>query len=74
MIKTIINIKQNQIIFLWENGSMSWLPLDKYEFDINEDYSVIVLSENTEEEGYREPKVINGSFLIELLKKQKEIL
>lgn len=63
MIKTIINKKQNSITFLWEDGSISWYPLNEYTFK-KEDYFVI---EQNEAAGYSEqPRIVKGT---ELFKK-----
>lgn len=69
MINIIINPKQNSIISLGLNGSASWLPLDKYIFKEDEDYSVI---EQNSILGFDYPRIIKGSFLIALLKKIKK--
>lgn len=67
MINIIINLKQNQITSLWSDGSITWLPLDKYEFKENEDYSLT--EQDGFDSGYSKPRIVKGSFLIELLKK-----
>ena len=66
MINIIINIKQNSIISLWSDNSITWLPLDKYEFKENQDYSVV---EQNGEAGFSHPRIVKGDFLIALLKK-----
>ena len=69
MINIIINPKQNSIISLGFNGSITWLPLDKYIFKEDEDYSM------TEQDGifgFDKPRIVKGSFLISLLKNFKK--
>ena len=69
MINIIINIKQNNIISLGYNNSITWLPLDKYIFKEDEDYSM------TEQDGifgFDKPRIVKGSFLIALLKNLKK--
>ena len=66
----IINLKANSIISLgYNNNSITWLPLDKYEFKENEDYSVI---EQDGIIGCERPRIVKGSFLIALLKNLKK--
>ena len=70
MIDIIINLKANSIITLWSDNSITWMPLNEYEFKENEDYSVI------EQDGFNygssNPRIVNGSFLIALLKNLKK--
>ena len=70
MINIIINIKQNLITSLWSDGSITWLPLNQYEFKEDEDYSVV--EQDRFYYGSSEPKIVKGSFLISLLKKLKK--
>ena len=65
----IINLKANSIISLGYNNSITWLPLDKYVFKENEDYSVI---EQDGIIGCERPRIVKGSFLIALLKNFKK--
>ena len=69
MINIIINLKANSIISLGLNGEASWLPLDKYIFKEDEDYSII---EQDGIFGYSKPRIVKGSFLIALLKNLKK--
>ena len=69
MINIIINLKANSVISLGLNGSITWLPLDKYIFKEDEDYSM------TEQDGlfgFDKPRIVKGSFLIALLKNLKK--
>ena len=69
MINIIINLKADSVISLGLNGEASWLPLDKYIFKENEDYSVI---EQDGIIGCERPRIVKGSFLIALLKNLKK--
>lgn len=71
MINIIINIKQNSITSLWSDGSITWLPLDQYEFRENQDYSVV---EQDGAYGFSHPRIVKGDFLIVLLKKIKKYI
>lgn len=66
MLNIIINQKANKITIFTFDNSIIWMPLDKYEFKENEDYSVV---EQDGAYGYSKPRVVKGSFLIALLKK-----
>ena len=72
MLNIIINIKQNSIISLWSDNSITWMPLNEYEFKENEDYSI------TEQDkfsyGSSNPRIVKGDFLIALLKKIKKYI
>lgn len=69
MINIIINLKANSITSLWSDGSITWLPLDQYEFKENQDYSVV---EQDREAGFSHPRIVKGDFLIALLKNLKK--
>lgn len=69
MINIIINIKQNSIISLGYNNSITWLPLDKYIFKEDEDYS---MAEQDGIFGFDKPRIVKGSFLIAMLKNLKK--
>ena len=69
MINIIINIKQNSIISIWSDGSITWLPLDKYEFREDIEYTVV---EQHGEAGFSHPRIVKGDFLIALLKNLKK--
>ena len=71
MINIIINIKQNSITSIWSDGSITWLPLDQYEFKENQDYSVV---EQDGTAGFSHPRTMKGDFLIALLKKIKKYI
>ena len=71
MINIIINIKQNSITSIWSDNSITWLPLDQYEFKENEDY---LMTEQNGEAGFCYPKIVKGDFLIALLKKIKKYI
>lgn len=71
MINIIINIKQNSIISLWSDESITWLPLDQYEFKEDIEYSVV---EQDGEAGFSHPRTMKGDFLISLLKKIKKYI
>lgn len=66
MINIILNIKQNSVISIWKDGSITWLPLNRYTFKAEQDYSVV---EQNGFAGYGEPRVVKGSYLIALLEK-----
>lgn len=70
MINIIINLKSNRIISVWSDGSITWLPLDEYEFQENEDYSMT--EQNEFDSGYSNPRIVKGSFLKALLKTIKK--
>ena len=71
MINIIINLKQNQITSLWSDGSITWLPLNQYEFRENQDYSVV---EQDGTAGFSHPRIVKGDFLIALLKNLKKYI
>ena len=71
MINIIINIKQNLITSLWSDGSITWLPLNQYEFRENQDYSVV---EQDGTAGFSHPRIVKGDFLIALLKNLKKYI
>ena len=71
MINIIINLKANSIISLWSDGSITWLPLDQYEFKEDIEYSVI---EQDGTAGFSHPRIMKGDFLIALLKKIKKYI
>ena len=71
MINIIINIKQNSITSLWSDGSITWLPLDQYEFREDIEYTVV---EQDGTEGFSHPRTMKGDFLIALLKKIKKYI
>lgn len=66
----IINLKANSIITLWSDHSITWMPLNEYEFKENEDYSVI--EQDKFSYGSSNPRIVKGSFLIALLKNLKK--
>lgn len=66
MVNIIINIKQNSITSIWSDRSITWLPLDQYEFKENENYS---MTEQDGTAGFSHPRIVKGDFLIALLKK-----
>ena len=70
MINIIINLEANSIITLWSDNSITWMPLNEYEFKENEDYSVV--EQDKFNYGSSNPRIVKGSFLIELLKKLKK--
>ena len=71
MINIIINIKQNSITSIWSDGSITWLPLNQYEFKEDIEYSVV---EQDGEAGFSHPRIVKGDFLIALLKKIKKYI
>ena len=71
MINIIINLKANSIISLWSDESITWLPLDQYEFKEDIEYSVI---EQDGTAGFSHPRIMKGDFLIALLKKIKKYI
>ena len=71
MINIIINIKQNLITSLWSDGSITWLPLDQYEFKEDVEYTVV---EQDGTYGFSHPRTMKGDFLIELLRKIKKYI
>ena len=71
MINIIINIKQNSIISIWSDGSITWLPLDQYEFKENMEYTMV---EQDGTAGFSHPRIVKGDFLIALLKKIKKYI
>ena len=71
MINIIINIKQNSITSIWSDGSITWLPLDKYEFKENIEYTVV---EQDGTYGFSHPRTMKGDFLIALLKTIKKYI
>lgn len=71
MINIIINLKANSIISLWSDGSITWLPLDQYEFKEDIEYSVV---EQDGTAGFSHPRIVKGDFLIVLLKKIKKYI
>ena len=72
MINIIINLKQNQIMAHWSDNSITWMPLNEYEFKENEDYSIV------EQDGFNygssNPRIVKGSFLIALFKNLKKYI
>lgn len=62
----IINTEQNSITSFWSDRSITWLPLDTYEFKDDEDYLVLVQSGAA---GYNKSRTIKGSYLKALLKR-----
>lgn len=60
----IINTEQNSITSFWSDGSITWLPLNTYQFKKDEDYSVTIQSSQA---GFSKPRIIKGSFLTGLL-------
>lgn len=64
MINIILNIKLNSIISIWKDGSITWLPLNRYTFKAEQDYSVV---EQNGFAGYSEPRIMKGSALNSLL-------
>ena len=71
MINIIINVKANSIISLWPDGSITWLPLDQYEFREDIEYSVV---EQDGTAGFCHPRIVKGDFLIALLKNLKKYI
>ena len=71
MINIIINIKQNSIISIWSDGSITWLPLDQYEFKENMEYTMV---EQDGTAGFSHPRIVKGDFLIALLKTIKKYI
>lgn len=71
MINIIINLKANSIISLWSDGSITWLPLDQYEFKEDIEYTVV---EQDGTAGFSHPRIVKGDFLIILLKKIKKYI
>ena len=69
MINIIINLKANSIISLWSDESITWLPLDQYEFKEDIEYSVV---EQDGAAGFSHPRTVKGDFLIALLKNLKK--
>ena len=69
MINIIINLKANSIISLWSDNSITWLPLDQYEFKEDIEYSVV---EQGGIAGFSYPRTMKGDFLIALLKNLKK--
>ena len=72
MMNIIINLKQNLITSIWSDGSITWLPLDQYEFKENQDYSVV--EQDKCNYGSSNPRIVKGSFLIALLKNLKKYI
>ena len=70
MINIIIDLKSNSATTFWKDGSITWLPLNTYGFQENEDYSVV--EQDGFSSGYSKPRIVKGSFLIALLKKLKK--
>lgn len=70
MINIIINLKANSIITLWSDSSITWMPLNEYEFKENEDYSVV--EQDKFNYGSSSPRIVKGDFLIALLKNLKK--
>lgn len=66
MRQVLIDIKNNRTTSFWSDGSITWLPLDTYEYKDNEDYLVLVQGDTA---GYSKPRTIKGSFLKALLKR-----
>ena len=66
MRQILIDIKSNRITSFWSDESITWLPLDTYEYEDDEDYLVLVQSGAA---GYNKPRIIKGSFLKALLKR-----
>ena len=71
MINIIINIKQNLITSIWSDGSITWLPLNQYEFKEYTEYTVV---EQDGEAGFSHPRTMKGDFLIALLKTIKKYI
>ena len=71
MINIIINLKANSIISLWSDRSITWLPLDQYEFREDIEYSVV---EQDGTAGFSHPRIVKGDFLIALLKNLKKYI
>lgn len=71
MINIIINLKANTIISLWSDNSITWLPLDQYEFREDTEYSVV---EQDGTAGFSHPRIVKGDFLIALLKNLKKYI
>ena len=72
MINIIINLKQNLITSIWSDNSITWMPLNEYEFKENEDYSVI--EQDKFNYGSSNPRIVKGSFLIAMLKNLKKYI
>ena len=70
MLNIIINKKANKITIFTFDSSITWMPLDKYKFNANEDYTV--LEQDDCLIGFNKPRVVKGSFLIALLKNLKK--
>lgn len=66
MQKKLIDIRNNRVTSFWSDGSITWLPLDTYEFKEEEDYSILVQSDTA---GFSKPRMIKGSYLKALLKR-----
>lgn len=66
MRQVLIDIKNNRTTSFWSDESITWLPLDTYEYKDDEDYLVLVQSGAA---GYNKPRTIKGSFLKALLKR-----
>lgn len=66
MRQILIDIKNNRTTSFWSDGSITWLPLDTYEYKDDEDYLVLVQSGAA---GYNKSRIIKGSFLKALLKR-----
>lgn len=66
MIKILIDIENNRVTTFWSDGSITWLPLNTYQFKEDEDYSVLTQSDSA---GLNRPRTIKGSFLKALLKR-----
>ena len=71
MINIIINLKANSITSLWSDGSITWLPLDQYEFKEDIEYTVV---EQDGTAGFSHPRIVKGDFLIALLKNLKKYI
>ena len=71
MINIIINLKANSIISLWSDGSITWLPLNQYEFREDIEYKIV---EQNGEAGFSHPRIVKGDFLIALLKNLKKYI
>ena len=66
MRQILIDIENNRITSFWSDESITWLPLDTYEYKDDEDYLVLVQSDAA---GYNKPRITKGSFLKALLEK-----
>ena len=71
MINIIINLKANSIISLWSDGSITWLPLNQYEFKEDIEYKIV---EQDGTAGFSHPRIVKGDFLIALLKTIKKYI